>query len=107
MSPVGDEPRPGFEIAEFAALADEGFIDEALGNDDMGHRVEDRNVGSGLQRQMMVGLDVRAPHQIDAARVDDDEAGAGAQTFLEAGGEHRMGVGRIGADHDHDVRLRD
>ena len=106
MTRIGDEARPGLEIGQIAALADEGFVDQALGDDDMRDRVEDRDVGSGLQREMIVGLDVRALDQIDAARIDDDEAGAGAQALLQARGEDRMGVGRIGADHDHDVRLR-
>ena len=56
---IGDESRPGLEIAGIAALADEGFVDQALGDDDMRERVEDRDVCSGLQRQMIVGLDVR------------------------------------------------
>ena len=94
-------------MAEVAALADEGLVDQALGDDDMRERVEDRDVRSGLQREMMVGLDVRAPDEIDAARIDDDEPRAGAQALLQARGEHRMGVGRIGADHEHDVRLVD
>ncbi len=96
-----------FEIGEVAAFADERLIDEALGDDDMGQCVEDGDVGSGLQREMIVGLDVRALDQIDTARIDDDETSAGAQTFLEAGSENRMGVGRIGADDDHDIRLID
>ena len=94
-------------MAEVAAFADERLVHEALGDDDMRDRVEDRDVGSGLQREMIVGLDVRALDQIDAARIDDDETGAGAQALLEARGKDRMGVGRIGADHDHDVRLFD
>ena len=107
MPRIGDEARPGLEIGQVAALADEGLVDEALGDDDMGERVEDRDIGSGLQREMIVGLDVRALDQIDAARIDDDETRARAQTLLQARGEDRMGVGRIGADHDHDVRLVD
>ena len=56
---------------------------------------------------MMVGLDVWAPDQIDAARVDDDEAGARAKALLEAGGEDGMGVGRVGPDDNDHVGLVD
>ena len=37
------------------------FVDQALGDDDMRQRVQNRDVGSGPQRQMIVGLDVRGP----------------------------------------------
>ncbi len=68
----------------------------------MAQGVEHRDVGRRLQLQMVVGLDVRALDEIDAARVDDDQLGAFAQALLHARAEHRMGVGRIGADdHDH------
>ena len=73
----------------------------------MGECVENGDIGPRLQVEMIVGLDVRALDQIDAARIDDDEARAGAQAFLEARRKDRMGVGRVGADHDHDVRLVD
>ena len=55
----------------------------------------------------MVGLDVRRAHQVDAARIGDDQLRALAQAALHLRGEHRMAVGRIGADdHDH-VGLHD
>ena len=95
------------KLAAVAALADERLVDQPLGDDDMRDRVEDGDVRPGLQREMIVGLDVRALDQIDAARIDDDETRAGAQALLQARGKNRMGVGRIGADHDHDVRLVD
>ncbi len=57
---------------------------------------------------MIVGLDVRAClHEVDAARVDDDELGALTQAPLHARGEDGVGVGRIGADHQDDVGLVD
>ncbi len=94
-------------MGEVAAFADERLIHEALGNDDMRDCVQNRDVRSGLQREVVVGLDMRALDQVDAARIDDDEPGAGAQSFLEARGKDRMGVGRI-RSHDHDdVRLLD
>ena len=107
MTRIGDEARPGLEIGEVASIADERLVHQALGDDDMRQRIEDCDVGSRLQRKMIVGLDVRALDQVDPARIDDDETGASAQPFLEARSKDRMGVGRIGADHDHDVRLCD
>ena len=50
---------------------------------------------------------MRRAHQIDAARIDDDELGALAQPLLHLRGEHGMGVGRIGADDQDDVGLVD
>ena len=93
------------EIGEIAALANEGLVDQPLGDDDMRERVEDRDVGAGPQRQVIVGLDVRRAHEIDAARIDDDQLRAGAQPLLHPRGEDRMRVGRIGADHQDDVGL--
>ena len=39
-----DEARPGLEISQIAALMHKGFIDEALGHDDMGERVDHGDV---------------------------------------------------------------
>ena len=77
-------------------------FDQAFGDDDMGERGDDGDVGARLERQMVVGLDMRRAHEVDAARIEDDQPGALAQPLLHARGEHRMAVGRIGADdHDH------
>jgi hypothetical protein len=46
-----------------------------------------------------LGAGVRRVHQVDAARVDDDQPRALAQAALELGAEHRVGVGGVGADH--------
>ncbi len=59
----------------------------------------------GPQLQVLGGLDVRRPHEVDRARVDDDQLRALAQAALELGGEHRVAVGRVRADHDDDVGL--
>ena len=107
MTRISDEARPRLEIGEVAAFADERLIHEAFGDDDMGQGIEDGDIGSGLQREMIVGLDVRALDQIDAAGIDDDETRARAQALLEARAKNRMGVGRIGADDDHDIRFFD
>ena len=72
-------------MREVAAIADERLVHEALGDDDMGQGIEDGDIGPGLQREMVVGLDVRALDEIDAAGIDDDETRAGAQALLQAG----------------------
>ena len=56
---------------------------------------------------MMVGRDVRHADEIDLARVDDDQLRTLAQAPLHARGEHRMAVGRVGADHQDHVAFVD
>ena len=65
-----DEGRPVLELAPVAALAHEGFVDEALGDDDMGQRGQHGDVGAGQQRQVVARLDVRrfAPSRCGAGR---------------------------------------
>ena len=98
-----DELLPGGEGGEIASLCHELTVDEALGRDDMAHGIDDRDVRARLQLQVVRGCDVGGFHEVDAARVDDDEPGAGAKPALHAGGEDRVGVGRVGADDDDDV----
>src|ERR1700722_13205102 len=104
MTRIGDEPRPGLEVGEVAAIADERLIHKSFGDDDMGQGIEDGDVGPGLERKMEVSLDMRALDQVDPARIDDDETGAGAQTLLEARAKYRMRVGWIGANDHHVIR---
>ena len=47
-----DEAGPILELAPVAALAHEGLVDQAFGDDDMGDRGEHGDVGAGQQRQM-------------------------------------------------------
>ena len=47
------------KLAGVAALAHEGLVDQALGDDHMRERVDDGDVGAGPQRQVIVGLDMR------------------------------------------------
>ena len=84
MPRIGDEARPGFEIGEVAAFADERLVYEALGDDDMRQGVEDGDIRPGLQGKVIVGLDVRALDQISTAGIDDNETRTRAQTFLQA-----------------------
>ena len=101
-----DEGGPFLELAPVAALAHEGFVDEAFGDDDMRQRGEHGDVGAGHQRQMQ-RLDVRPFHHLGAARIDHDQLGALAQPLLQPRGEHRMGGRRIGADDHDDVGMLD
>ena len=69
----------------------------------MRHRGQHGDVGAGLQRQMIAGLDMGRAHHVDPARIDDDQLRALAQPPLHPRGEDRVAVGRVGADHDHHV----
>ena len=104
----GDETRASvLNVLGVAALGDIGLVDQAFGDDDMRRcALMIATLVPGPKLQMMLGLDMRRVHQVDAARVDDDQLGALAQPPLHARGEHRMGVGRVGADHQDHVGLR-
>ena len=56
---------------------------------------------------MMFRRDVRRAHEVDAARIDDDEPGALAQAALHLRTEHRVAVGWVGAHHHDDIGLHD
>ena len=56
---------------------------------------------------MVVRLDVRRLHKVDAARIDDDQLGAFAQSLFHARAEHGVRIGRVGADDQHHVGLVD
>ena len=99
MTLVGDEARPALESVEIAALAHVFLVDQTLGHDHVREGVDHRDVRAGQQGQMIIGLDVRRSHEVDAARVDDDEPGTLAQPPLHARGEDRMPIGRVRADH--------
>ena len=100
-----DEARPRLEIVEVAAFAHECLVHQALGDDDMGQRIDEGDVGAGLELQVVGGADVRRLHEVDAARIGDDECSPLAQTALHARGEDRMAVRGVGADHQDDVGL--
>ena len=76
---LGDECGPLLELGPVAALAHEVFVDQAFCDDDVRHRGQQGDVGARLQRQMVVGFDVGRAHEIGAARIGDDELGAGTQ----------------------------
>ena len=56
---VADEVVPELEVDGIAALGDEGLVLEALGDNDMGERIDDGDIGAGQQLQMKGGLDMR------------------------------------------------
>ena len=64
----------------------------------MRERIDDRDVRARPQLQVIVRLDVRGAHEVDRARVDDDELRALAQPALQLRAEHRVAVGRVRAD---------
>ncbi len=104
---IGDEGAPEREIFRLAALLHIGFVDQAFGRDHMRERGDDRDVGAGLQREVIVRLDMRVLHQVDAPGIDDDQARTLADPLLHAAAEHRMGVGRVGAHDQDDIRVHD
>ncbi len=104
----GDEGAPFVETLDVATLVDEGFVDQAFGDDDVGQRGNYGDIGAGTQFQVIVGLDMRAiANQVDLARVDHDQFGALAQTAFHQRSENRMAVGRVGADYQNHVGLHD
>jgi hypothetical protein len=70
------ERHPVLERVALAAFAHEGFVHQTFGHDDMGQSGEDRHIGTGPQRQVIGRLHMGRAHQIDAARIDDDQLGA-------------------------------
>jgi hypothetical protein len=101
------EGRPILESVAVAEVAHEGVVHQPFGHDHMRQCVQDRGIGAGPERQVIIGRDMRHAHEIGAARIDHDQARALAQALLEARGEDRMGIGRVGADHQDHVALLD
>ncbi len=76
--------------SDFAACAHEVLFDETFGHDDVGEGIDQRDVRAWAKLQVMSRLDVRCAHEVDAARIGDDQARALAQAALHHRGEHRM-----------------
>jgi hypothetical protein len=102
---VGDEGE--VVVGVLAALADELLVVEPLGDDDVGHRVHEGDVGAGQHRQVVGRLDVRAADQVDPARIGDDQPRTVTQPPLHPRREDGVRVGRVGADEQHHVGLVD
>ena len=80
---VGDEGLPLAARIRLAALECVVVLRESFRDDDVRQRIDDRDVGAGPQLQVLGGLDVRGLHEVDRARVDDDQLRALAQAALE------------------------
>ena len=104
---AGDEAGPMLEIAEIAALAHISLVDQPLGHDDMAQRIEQRDIGAGAQRQVVIRLHMRGLHHVDPAGIGDDQLGALADALLHPRCEDRVAVSRVGADDEDDVGLGD
>ncbi|MND29242.1 hypothetical protein D3C80_197460 [compost metagenome] len=100
-----DEVAPAGEIFGFAAGIDEALGQQAFGDDHVGQGVEHGHVGTGAQLQVQLGAGVRRVDQVDAPWVDHDQPRTLAQAALELRAEYRVGVGGVGADHQHHVGL--
>ena len=81
---LGNEGRPVLELRPVAAFADEFFVEQPFGDDDMRQRRHHGDIGAGLQRQVILRLDMRRAHDVGAARIDDDQLGALASAASSA-----------------------
>jgi hypothetical protein len=99
--------RPILEFLPVATFAHESLVDEPFGDDDMGKRGQDRDIGARLQGKMIVRLHMRHPDKVDPAGIENDQLGALAQSFFHAGSEHRMRIGRVGTDNQDHIRFID
>jgi hypothetical protein len=81
------------------AVAHEVLVDEALLDDRVHHRVQQRDVGVRLELKV-VG---RVARQLAAPRVGQDQRGAGLHRVLDPGCGDRMVDDGICADDQHDV----
>ncbi len=72
------------ELVPVAPLADKSLVVELLRDDDVRQGRHHGDVGARAELEMMCGLDVGRADEIDAARINDDQLGAGAEPLLEA-----------------------
>ena len=97
-----ERPHAFGELVEVLGVGlDVLSVVELLFDDDVQHRVEHRNVGAVLELHHLPRV---ALHPV-AARIHEDQLGAALGRLLEEGRRDRMVLGRIGADHDDDVRV--
>ena len=103
----GDERLPAVEALDLAAVAAaKAWLARPSVTIDVGQGVDQRHVGARAELEVVVGLDVGRVDQVDLPRVGHDEAGAFPQAALHRGGEHRVAVGRIGADDEDHVAMQ-
>ncbi len=104
FSPFGGVCFQRFHVIlkAFGAAADEVLVVEALFDDDVGHRLEDGNVGAGILAQPEGGEVGHA----NLARIDDDEFGPIlAHGAFEEVGDDGVGLGGVGAGDDEGVQV--
>ena len=90
----------GLQVVEALGIAgDILLVGQAFGDDGVDHRVQQRDVAAGLEREVLVGM----ARQRLPARIDHDQLGAALGRVLDEGRGDRMVHGRIGADHDDDL----
>ena len=75
----------GERVVSRRAIADERLVDETLLDDDVKHRVQQRDVGIGIELEI-VG---RMPGEIAAARIRHDQLRSGFGGVLHPGRGHR------------------
>ncbi len=102
---VGNEAGPDLKVVEVAALTHVNLVDQSFCHDHMSDSVDHGDIGAGLQRQMVFGLDVRRLHEIDLTRVNDDQVRAIPQSPLHARCEDGVPVRGVCADDHDDVGL--
>ena len=85
------------------AVANERLVDQPLFDDDVQHRVEQRDIRIGIELEIVSGV----ARQIAAARVGHDQLHPRLRGVLDKRCGHRMIHRRIGADHENHFRVRD
>ena len=104
---LDNEIAPGLEGGSLATLGNEALIRQTFGDDDMGKRVDERDVTAGFQLKMILGLHMGRFDEIDLARIGNDQPRAAVDDApLHARSENRMRVGRVGADDEDHVRFQ-
>ena len=91
------------EFIPIAAVADEAFVKQTFGHNDMRQRRDNGDVGAGRQRKVVCRLDMRAFHHFGPARIDHYQLGTFAQPLLQAAGKD--GVARNGVRTDDDNHI--
>jgi hypothetical protein len=102
---MGNERLPLLIRGQLAALGDERFTRQAFGHDHVRHCIHQGHVRSRAQLQVIVGLYVRGTHELNGARIGDDQMRAFTQTTLQLRGKDGMAFGGIGADQQNHVGL--
>src|SRR5690606_40236420 len=95
---------PGAPLFPYTTLFRSVPVGQVFFHDGVGQRVDQGDVGTGDQRDVDARPDVRALHQIDAARIADDDLGAFTQALLHARGEYRM---RRSEEHTSELQSRE